>query len=74
MTKDKILKIISGLCVGIGVGACFGVAMHNIVVGLLFGLSLGICFAVTFVCVGKKKIVAFLAPHYLWVKETETKN
>ena len=28
MTKDKILKIISGLCVGIGVGACFGVAME----------------------------------------------
>ena len=55
MTKDKILKIISGLCVGIGVGACFGVAMHNIVVGLLFGLSIGICFAVTFVCVGRKK-------------------
>ena len=55
MKKDKISKIISGLCVGIGVGACFGVAMHNIVVGLLFGLSIGICFAVTFVCVGRKK-------------------
>ena len=55
MKKDKILKIISGLCVGSGVGACLGVAMHNIVVGLLFGLSLEICFAVTFVCVGKKK-------------------
>ena len=45
MTKDKVLKIISGLCVGIGVGACFGVAMHNIVV----------CIAVIFVSVGKKK-------------------
>ena len=55
MTKDKVLKIISGLCVGIGVGACFGVAMHNIVAGLLFGLSVGICIAVIFVSVGKKK-------------------
>lgn len=55
MTKDKVLKIISRLCVGIGVGACFGVAMHNIVVGLLFGLSVGICIAVIFVSVGKKK-------------------
>ena len=55
MAKDKILKIIIGLFIGIGVGACFGVIMHNIVVGLLFGLSIGICFAVTFVSVGKKK-------------------
>lgn len=55
MTKDKILKIISGLCVGLGVGACFGAAMHNMVAGLLFGLSVGMCFAVTFVSVGKKK-------------------
>ena len=53
--KRKILSIISGLCVGIGEGACFGVAMHNIVVGLLFGLSVGICNAVIFVSVGKKK-------------------
>ncbi len=55
MTKDRVLKIISGLCVGIGVGACFGAAMHNIAVGLLFGLSIGICFAVILVSVGKKK-------------------
>ena len=55
LTNDKILKIISGLCVGLGVGACFGAVMYNMVVGLLFGLSVGICFAVTFVSVGKKK-------------------
>ena len=55
MTKDKVLKIISSILVGLGVGACFGAAMHNIVVGLLFGLSIGICFAVILISIGKKK-------------------
>lgn len=46
MKKGKILRIIGGLCVGMGVGSCFGVAMNNLAAGLLFGLGVGICYAV----------------------------
>ena len=48
MKKDKILKIISGFGIGLGVGTCFGVAMDNIWLGLALGLGVGACYAVAF--------------------------
>ena len=48
MKKDKILKIISGFGIGLGVGTCFGVAMDNIWLGLALGLGVGSCYAVAF--------------------------
>ena len=48
MDKKRILKIISGLCVGLGVGVCFGIAMDNVITGLLLGLGVGMCYAVAF--------------------------
>ena len=48
MEKDKILKIIGGLGIGLGVGLCFGVAMSNILVGLGIGLGVGSCYAAAF--------------------------
>jgi cyanate permease len=58
MDKRKILKVISGLGVGIGVGVCFGAAMNNIVAGIMLGLGVGMCFAVAFTSNGQddKKI------------------
>jgi len=54
MKNNKIFKIIGGLCIGLGVGCCFGVAMHNLFAGLLLGLGVGLCFAVAFSGNGKK--------------------
>ena len=48
MEKEKILKLISGLVIGVGVGMCFVVAMDNILVGFLIGLGIGLCYAVGF--------------------------
>ena len=48
MKKRKILKLISGLGIGVGIGMCFGVAMDNILVGFLIGLGVGLCYAVGF--------------------------
>ena len=48
MNKSKIMKIISGLCMGLGVGVCFGVSMQNVWLGLLMGLGVGLCFGVAF--------------------------
>jgi hypothetical protein len=48
MEKNKLLKIIGGLEVGIGVGTCMGVAMNNILAGFLLGIGVGLCFAVAF--------------------------
>ncbi|MBQ1976585.1 MAG: hypothetical protein II227_04020 [Clostridia bacterium] len=48
MTKKKLLKLISGLGVGIGVGTCFGVSMDNVAVGFLLGIGVGLCYAVAF--------------------------
>ena len=58
--KRKILSIISGLCVGIGVGACFGVAMHNIVVGPSVRFELRNMLCRDFCLCREEKIVAFL--------------
>lgn len=35
-----------GLCMGVGVGLCFGVAMSNMVLGLCMGLGIGLCYSV----------------------------
>lgn len=43
-----IRKFISGLCVGAGIGICFGVSTGNILTGLLLGLGSGLCYAVAF--------------------------
>ena len=48
MKKDKILKILSGFGIGLGVGTCFGVAMDNIWLGLAIGLGVGACYATAF--------------------------
>ena len=48
MKKSKILKLVGGICVGMGVGVCFGVAMNNLLPGLLLGVGVGLCYAVVF--------------------------
>lgn len=35
-----------GLCLGVGVGLCFGVAMNNMALGLCMGMGVGLCFSV----------------------------
>ena len=32
-----------GLCMGMGVGLCFGVAMDNLALGLCMGMGVGLC-------------------------------
>ena len=41
-----------GLCIGAGIGLCFGVALDNMGLGLCLGLSIGLCYAVA---LGHKK-------------------
>ena len=48
MSKNKIIKIIAGLCAGCGVGICIGVAAESVISGVLVGLGIGMCFAVVF--------------------------
>lgn len=35
-----------GLCMGMGVGLCFGVAMDNMALGLCLGMGVGLCYGV----------------------------
>ena len=35
-----------GLCMGMGVGLCFGVAMNNMALGICMGMGVGLCFSV----------------------------
>ena len=35
-----------GLCMGVGVGLCFGVALDNMGAGIALGMSVGLCFSV----------------------------
>lgn len=35
-----------GLCMGLGIGLCFGVAMGNMGAGICLGLGVGLCFCV----------------------------
>ena len=48
MNKNKIIKIIAGLCAGCGIGLCIGVASENALTGILVGLGIGMCFAASF--------------------------
>lgn len=48
MKKNNIQKLLSGICVGLGVGACMGVAMDNILTGLMLGMGIGLCFSTAF--------------------------
>lgn len=41
-----------GLCIGAGVGLCFGVAMDNLALGLCMGMGVGLCYCVA---LGQKK-------------------
>lgn len=35
-----------GLCLGVSIGLCFGMAMGNIALGLCMGMGVGLCFSV----------------------------
>lgn len=35
-----------GLCIGAGIGLCFGVAMDNLALGLCMGMGIGLCYSV----------------------------
>ena len=35
-----------GLCIGLGVGLCFGTALDNMGLGICLGMSIGVCFSV----------------------------
>lgn len=33
-----------GLCIGMGIGLCFGTAMGNMATGICLGMGVGLCF------------------------------
>ena len=35
-----------GLCIGLGIGLCFGTAMNNLGLGICLGMGVGMCFSV----------------------------
>lgn len=35
-----------GLCIGVGVGLCFGTAMGNMGLGICLGMGIGLCYSV----------------------------
>lgn len=35
-----------GLCIGAGIGLCFGGAMDNVALGLCMGIGVGLCYCV----------------------------
>ena len=35
-----------GLCMGLGIGLCFGTAMSNMGAGICLGMGVGLCFSV----------------------------
>ena len=35
-----------GLCIGMGIGLCFGTAMGNMALGICMGMGVGLCFCV----------------------------
>lgn len=45
MTKRNVLRLIGGICTGLGIGTCMGVAMHHIFLGMALGAAIGLCFA-----------------------------
>ena len=44
-----------GLCIGAGIGLCYGTAMGNMAVGLCMGMGVGLCFCVALGNLGTKK-------------------
>lgn len=44
-----------GLCIGAGIGLCFGVAMDNMALGLCMGMGVGLCYSVALGSLGQKK-------------------
>ena len=41
-----------GLCMGLGIGLCFGTALGNMGAGLCLGMGVGLCFSVA---LGRRK-------------------
>ena len=41
-----------GLCIGLGIGLCFGTAMGNMGTGICLGLGIGLCYCVA---LGRRK-------------------
>jgi cyanate permease len=48
MEDKRIVKIIAGFCVGIGVGICIFAASGQILSSILIGVGLGLCLSVAF--------------------------
>ena len=44
-----------GLCIGIGIGLCYGTALDNMGLGIALGMSVGLCFCVALGNLGTKK-------------------
>ncbi len=44
-----------GLCIGAGIGLCFGSAMGNMALGIALGMGVGLCFCVALGSKGEKK-------------------
>ena len=46
MKNFKLIRIISSILFGSGVGICIGVASKSVITGILVGIGLALCFAV----------------------------
>ena len=44
-----------GLCIGLGIGLCFGTAMGNMGAGIALGLGVGLCYCVALGSKGEDK-------------------
>ena len=44
-----------GLCIGLGIGLCFGTAMGNLGAGIALGLGVGLCYCVALGSKGEDK-------------------
>ena len=44
-----------GLCIGLGIGLCFGTAMDNMGAGIALGLGVGLCYCVALGSKGEDK-------------------
>ena len=42
-----------GLCIGLGIGLCFGTAMNNMGLGICLGMGVGLCYSVA---LGQRKV------------------
>ena len=45
----------TGLCIGLGIGLCFGTAMGNMGAGIALGLGVGLCYCVALGSKGEDK-------------------